>query len=130
MSEDVPFGTIKYLGFMVVPTEFEGKSPLTVKFRMTGSLLVKKAMIDFKDGSDPEEVDFEVKGEYMIGDVKHTFTYEKEDTKYWGHSFYPEFTVYGVDELDEVLVNEFNTEEKGRCLAIVVYDKNYVQNPE
>jgi len=110
---------IKYLGFMVVPTDLEGKSPFDVEFKVTGSLLVKRYKVDFKDDSTAEG-SFEQEGEYMVAYIKHTYTYVKGSRKYTGKSFYPEFTIYGVDEMGNEIYNVFNTAKTGRSLAIVV----------
>lgn len=115
----------KSIGFKVEPAFQEGKSPYMASFKITCGTIATDFMVDFMDGSEPVSGMLELEGNmadgYKTVDVEHEYEYVKGKSKYSGHSFYPEITIYGVSPEGEDLENKFNT-EKGRCLSIIVND--------
>jgi hypothetical protein len=114
----------KSIGFKVEPSFQEGKSPYVAEFTITCGTIATDFMVDFMDGSEPVSGMLELEGNLEDGYkrvvIEHEYTYKKGASKYSGHSFYPEITIYGVSPEGAELENVFNTEEKGRCLSIIV----------
>ncbi|MGB3988766.1 MAG: hypothetical protein WBK67_03705 [Minisyncoccales bacterium] len=97
-------------GFTATPSFSEGKSEFTQHFHMTsgspaadhpGTVQIE---IDWMDGTPKQIVD--VKKNFA--EVDHTFKYEQGESKYTGHSFYPEFTTISSDGTRK----SFNTDGK------------------
>jgi hypothetical protein len=116
-TKDEPFVS---LGFTVMPANIEGQSPLYASFTMIGSLLVEEYEVDYNDGSEIETGQFEKSGDLMVATVGHKFTYLKGASKYTAKAFYPKITIRGKSPAGNPLTNVFNTEQKGRCLTILV----------
>jgi hypothetical protein len=114
----------KSIGFTVEPAFQEGKSPYMAEFTIECGTIATDFMIDFKDGSEPVSGMLELEGNEEDGYkrivVEHEYTYKKGASKYSGHSFYPEITIFGKAPDGSDVENEFNTAEKGRCLSIIV----------
>jgi len=106
---------IKYIGFTVMPSFLEGKSPFLAVFQIKCSTIAIGWKIDWKDGSPVQEGGFAYDGGYNVVNVYHMYTYAG-DGKYTGHTFYPEITIISKDGV----ANVFNTETAGRCLSIGV----------
>jgi len=116
-TKDEPFVS---LGFTVMPVHIEGKSPVAAEFTLVGSLLVEEFEIDYNDGSPIEAGKFQKSGDLMTAVISHEFTYKKGASKYSGKAFYPTITIRGKSPAGNPLTNVFNTEQKGRCLTVLV----------
>jgi len=105
----------QHLGFTVLPTFLEGKSPFLAVIQLKCSTICIGWRIDWLDGSPLQDGGFVAEGEYNVANVYHTYHYQF-DGKYTGHTFYPKITIISKDGI----VNTFNTEVTGRCLSIGV----------
>jgi hypothetical protein len=114
----------KSIGFKVEPAFQEGKSPYNSEFTITCGTIATDFMIDFMNGSEPVSGMLELEGNiedgYKVVVIEHEYKYKKGSSKYSGHSFYPEITIYGKSPDGADVENVFNTAEKGRCLSIIV----------
>lgn len=75
-------------GFTVLPTSPELKSGQSVALRVQTGLATKHLVIDWNDGSTPQEIPLLAGSATAI----HTYTFTP-DGKYTGHTFFPVFTI-------------------------------------
>ena len=93
----VPSGAVEP-GMYILPTYTGGVSPLNVTLKIvaspgSGDQIVKEYAVNFDDGTV-------VKGNFSTyveglahATVTHQYTYAQGNTKYYGHTFYPDVTV-------------------------------------
>lgn len=107
-------------GFTAYPAFQGGVSPYTAKLQIIGgndiggSNRLKSCVVDWQDGN-VETIPL-TNG---TADVTHAYTYEKGDSKYMGHAFFPTVTFTLSDGTTRV----FNTADTGRCIIIDVQSK-------
>ena len=106
-------------GFVVTPVMSKGVSPFTVHFLMSSESessdhpYATEVEIDWMDGSGKETVLMKA----GFCEIDHSFSYKQGNSKYTGHSFYPEFTTV----LNDGRRISYNVD--GKCCEVEVQSK-------